>query len=421
MSEKYTLEISGFRSIRSASVDIAPLTVIYGPNGSGKSSLIYGLLTLKNFLTNPNRNLPSLFNYPTIDLGGFREVVSRHNADGTISAALSVSDDNGACAKFSLSMAESGGESKLCLHDRGFEPSRDVKMGVEIGFPYRANQEIHSSIGCIAAEPNGNVDMSDVNLIWNGVGLRTRERSPIWNGLLTWANGPMGLIRSTCFAPLRRGFGSPAFGVASVTSDLGSDEEVASLLATDRNLKYAVGDKMEPIIGRRVDVHFQIGASAFNLDSIPKNGGVPVAMVNEGFGTNQLAYLLTLCLYEKAKIVAIEEPEIHLHPAMVRKLVHAMVDIVSKGDKRIIVSTHSETFVVALLARIAAGEISVDDVSFILAENPDGESVFTKNAASPNGQLEGGLHSFIASELEDMAVFLGLDESDINEITASAS
>ena len=84
MSDKYTLEISGFRSIRSASVDIAPLTVVYGPNGSGKSSLIYALLTLKNFLTNPNRNLPSLFNYPSISLGGFPEIVSRHEENESI-------------------------------------------------------------------------------------------------------------------------------------------------------------------------------------------------------------------------------------------------------------------------------------------------------------------------------------------------
>ena len=51
MSDKYTLQLKNFRSIREAEIDIAPLTVVYGPNGSGKSSLIYGLLTLKNFLT----------------------------------------------------------------------------------------------------------------------------------------------------------------------------------------------------------------------------------------------------------------------------------------------------------------------------------------------------------------------------------
>ena len=94
---------------------------------------------------------------------------------------------------------------------------------------------------------------------------------------------------------------------------------------------------------------------------------------------------------------------------MVRKLVHAFVDIVSNNDRRFVISTHSETFVVALLAQIAAGKIGVDDVSFILAEKQDGESVFTRQEAKPNGQIQGGLESFIASEFEDIAAFLGLD------------
>ena len=56
-------------------------------------------------------------------------------------------------------------------------------------------------------------------------------------------------------------------------------------------------------------------------------------MVNEGFGVNQLAYMLTVCMYPKYKFIAIEEPEIHLHPSMVRMLVHAMADIASRHDK----------------------------------------------------------------------------------------
>ena len=91
MSDTYTLELKNFRSIRDVSMDIAPLTVVYGPNGAGKSSLIYGLLTLKNFLTNPNQNLPSLFSYPTLSLGGYNEVVSGHDAERTVSLSLSAS------------------------------------------------------------------------------------------------------------------------------------------------------------------------------------------------------------------------------------------------------------------------------------------------------------------------------------------
>ena len=75
MSDTYALRLQNFRSIRDATLRIAPLTVIYGANGSGKSSLIYGLLTLRNFLSNPGLNTPGLFSYPSISLGGLQEVV----------------------------------------------------------------------------------------------------------------------------------------------------------------------------------------------------------------------------------------------------------------------------------------------------------------------------------------------------------
>ena len=175
--------------------------------------------------------------------------------------------------------------------------------------------------------------------------------------LLTTANLPMELARATGFVPLRRGFSTPAYTVSNVTPALATDMEVASLLATDRFLQYTVSDYVENISERRVAVHTQVGTSTFTIDSIPRDGGAPVSMVNDGFGVNQLAYMLAVSLYSKYKIVAIEEPEIHLHPSMVRKLVHAMADIASKHDKRFIVSTHSEAFVLALLARIAAGEV----------------------------------------------------------------
>ena len=186
---------------------------------------------------------------------------------------------------------------------------------------------------------------------------------------------------------------------------LNTDAEVASILATERFLEYRVSNYMEMVADRQIYARAQIGTSSFTIDSVPRNRETPVSIVNDGFGVNQVAYMLTVALYDKAKIVLIEEPEIHLHPSMIRKLVHAFVDIVSNNDRRFVISTHSETFVVALLAQIAAGKIGVDDVSFILAEKEDGESEFTKQEAESNGQIQGGLESFIAAELEDMAVF----------------
>ena len=411
MSDTYTLELKNFRSIRDVSMDIAPLTVVYGPNGAGKSSLIYGLLTLKNFLTNPNQNVPSLFSYPTMSLGGYNEVVSGHDTERMVSLSLSASIPTGR-SEFTLVVGQSGGKATIDVSYSSI--GRSFRMGLEIPFPYNAGRadtrELHLNE---VWDSDLLLERDELQVTWNGVGVSADGIAPAIReqvvSLLKTANFPMELARSAGFVPLRRGFSTPAYSVSNVTPALATDMEVASLLATDRFLEYEVSDYLERITERRIATRTQIGTSTFTIDSIPRDGDVPVSMVNDGFGINQLAYMLTVCLYSKYKIVAIEEPEIHLHPSMVRKLVHAMADIASKHDKRFIVSTHSEAFVLALLARIAAGEVSVDDVSFILAEKEDGESRFTRQDAKPNGQIEGGLDSFIASELEDIAQFLGLD------------
>ena len=408
MSDTYTLSLKNFRSIHDASIDIAPLTVLYGPNGVGKSSLLYGLLTLRNFLTNPNQNVPNLFSYPTISLGGFNDVVTDHEVERIVSLSLEASVPPGT-AHYVLELGQSGGTSRISLSSRGDRYYFD--SGLDISFPYPVNQSDVHPVDQMPSKEHMVVD--EINLAWNGLSLGDGGSDPgnqlSVAGLLATGNFPMELARATGFVPLRRGFTTPTYSVSNVTPTLATDAEVASLLAIDPYLEYEVSRYVERVARRRVTPKTQIGTSTFTIVSVPLEPGVPVSMVNEGFGLNQLAYLLTVCLYSKYRIVLIEEPEIHLHPSMVRSLAHTLADIASDHDKRLVVSTHSEAFVVALLSRIAAGELSVEDVSFILVEKADGESRFTKQEARPNGQIEGGLDSFIASGFEDIALFLGID------------
>ncbi len=410
MSDTYTLHLENFRSIRDATVEIAPLTVIYGANGSGKSSLIYGLLTLRNFFTNPAQSVPSLFSYPTISLGGLREVVRNHAEDTAVSLSLTVLGES-QTSMVRLSVANFGGQVgvEFVGPDMGFQPA---SMSLEIPFPYRGDQQTSDRLYLATSDEYAHLIEPPTYLNWNGISVGLEQDNygidpSVLTHNITNANSPMELARSVGFVPLRRGFTTPTYSVSNVTPSLATDDEVASLLATDRYLEYSVSRLLESVADRQLGVRLQVGTSIFNLDSVPRNGDVPVSMVNEGFGINQLAHMLTVCLYSKTKLVAIEEPEIHLHPSMIRKLVHAMVDITSKHDKRIVVSTHSETFVLSLLAQIADGKIGVDDVSFIFAEKEDGESRFTKQEATQDGQISGGLSSFIASELEDMAILFG--------------
>ena len=417
MADKYTLRLRNFRSIREAEIEIAPLTVIYGPNGSGKSSLIYGLLTLKNFLSNPNQNMASLFSYPSISLGGLQEVAHRHDADAGVSLSIGVSNSEELSAAFTLTLAQSGGEAEMFFDaptEWGIQ-RWPATLNLQIAVPYEANELVERDV--VRSTNDQNVMVAG-RLAWNGISLSSSvdlhhiDENYDTKGLNEWFNLPMELARQTGFVPLRRGFSRTMYGLASVTSAMASEDEVASLLASpiDRFQQYEVSRYAEKIVNRRVQPQVQIGTSSFTIDSIPLDGGVPVSIVNEGFGINQLVYMLTVCLHSPFKIVAIEEPEIHLHPSLVRKLAHAMAEIAVKEERRLIVSTHSETFVVALLTQIAAGNVNVDDVSFILAENRDGESAFTAQEATADGQLQGGLETFIAAGVEDLAIFLGLND-----------
>ena len=420
MSDTYTLHLQNFRSIRDARVEIAPLTVVYGPNGSGKSSLIYGLLTLKNFLTNPSQNLSSLFSYPSISLGGWQEVVHRHAVDKNVSLSIGVSDPEdreALSSKFTLTLGQSGGAAGVAFEDLDHEyfPLWPEDLDLQIAIPYDANQQVDQGITVLGGDKRS---ILEGTLTWNGIALSTQtsggpgELAGFVRWLNEWINLPMELARWTGFVPLRRGFSKPTYGLSSVTPALATEDEVASLLAStnERFRKYDVSRYVEQIANRRVETQTQVGTSVFTIDSIPTGSGVAASIVNEGFGINQLLYLLTICLYSPFKIVAIEEPEIHLHPSMVRELARAMVTIAANEDRRLIVSTHSEVFVTALLAQIAAGEASVDDVSFILAENRDGESTFTPQQATSDGQIAGGLGAFMASEIGDLAVLLGISD-----------
>lgn len=416
MPDTYTLRFRNFRSIRDATVEIAPLTVIYGANGSGKSSLIYGLLTLKNFLTNPGQNVASLFSYPSISLGGLREVVHGHSSDRSLSLSISVSNPEEISAEFTLALDQSGGSARLIFEapdSMQLRPNQ-AELDLQIALPYGGEQQVEQGIS--VAEISG--DRYAATLTWNGITASPQfsdgsaRHGADTGRFFTRFNLPMELARQTGFVPLRRGFSKTSYGLASVTPALATEDEVASLLASpdERFRQYEISKYVERIARRRVQTQGQIGTSTFTIDAIPTGEGFPASIVNEGFGVNQLLYLLTICLHSPFKIVAIEEPEIHLHPSMVRELARAMVDIVAKENRRLIVSTHSEVFVVALLAQIAAGKLDADNVSFLLAENRGGLSTFTRQKATADGQIEGGLEAFMASEINDLAVLLGIGD-----------
>ncbi len=353
MTDSFSIGLKNFRSIRDATVDLAPLTVVYGKNGSGKSSLLYGLLTLRNFLSNPTQNMPSLFSYPSIFLGGFQDIVHGHDDRLNAEMSVRVSSPEKLSAKFTLSVGDAGGQARISFDNPSLKKEEEgsllwnipSELGLDIAIPYAGNQLVSSSFGVdpylVDDDLSNDYPIVQGTLDWNGLVTLVKlynniaEYQKFATILGTRTNLPMDVARMTGFAPLRRGFSKPTYGFTSVSPYLVNEDEVASSLssAVDRYRHYKVSDYFEEITNCRVNVQPQLGTPIFSIDVIPKNRGIPISIVNEGFGLNQLLYLLTICLNPTYKIVAIEEPEIHLHPSMVRKLAVTLAEISRQEDR----------------------------------------------------------------------------------------
>lgn len=80
-----------------------------------------------------------------------------------------------------------------------------------------------------------------------------------------------------------------------------------------------------------------------------------------------------------------------------------------------LISTHSEALIITLLAAVANGEITNNDIAFYLTTRSMGVTIFTKQNISDEGQVEGGLTSFMTGELEDIESFFKAQRSKKNK------
>lgn len=395
------LKIGNFRSLqKTQEVELAPITLIYGGNGAGKSSLIYALLVLKNMVLNPNQQPDAFFNLLVTNLGGFEQVVFDHRKQDA-NMVLGVSIQEGTTQlDYAVSIKLNNGEFTL-------QAKNDFKLALslEVTFPYPSNRNADTMLV---------VGNNKYSVKWNGLTAsltippeatpEAQEEAKRINVLL---NLPIETIRQVDFVPLRRGFFKPQYTQVPISPTLVGEDEVATLLAQDRYLSGKLSQYLQDITNREFILHAGLGTAFFSPESCDKLARITTELVNDGFGTNQLVYVLAKALRPDTRFVCVEEPEINLHPTSVRNLAQAIVRMVKEEEKQFLITTHSEALVLALLSQVAKHDIRPDDLACYLASKAKKVTHFERQSVNDKGQIEGGLKSFMEAELEDLKVFLG--------------
>ncbi|MCV0411258.1 AAA family ATPase [Nitrosopumilus sp.] len=413
--EKIRLE--NFKSHVNWEIPLSQFNILIGSNSSGKSSILQALLILKTSLKQQGTNNLT-YSTDSYDYGNFKDVVSfgdltrkiRIGVEGIKTIATGIDYEGKTKADFGYYVTE--GEKGIS----------DVYLGVNVDhydfeFSYR-NQKTRIN------SRRGQEEKSTLECSINGLHPRIAskegsETSTRINNI--FANGEFTeqLLDEFFYIPFFRS--ATKYGVKLVrTPDdlLSSSPEslmdvTLSKLSKDTDLLGKISSFIHQLTGKTIRTR-NVDLLSSELQGVTlefvKNGFAN-AIANEGTGPNQVILLLTILVGSPSgSVIAIDEPEIHLHPKAQSKLVELMIEISNKDNKQLIFTTHSEHMLYPFLAKIASKQQinpTRVTVNSFYQDEKTGVSKIETLPINEHGQIKNGLKEFWETDFEMFSKYVG--------------
>jgi len=102
---------------------------------------------------------------------------------------------------------------------------------------------------------------------------------------------------------------------------------------------------------------------------IDKRTSTVVTHRDVGIGISQVLPVLVMAYGSQGKLIAMEQPEVHLHPALQAELGDVFIEAaLGERQNTFILETHSEHLILRLMRRIREGKIHPDDVGVVFVQ-----------------------------------------------------
>lgn len=122
-----------------------------------------------------------------------------------------------------------------------------------------------------------------------------------------------------------------------------------------------------------------------------------------GFGVSQVLPVVVLLNYvPDGSIVLLEQPEIHLHPAVQSALGDVIINAMQSRNLQIIVESHSEHLLRRLQRRIAEEKAPSEKMRLYFTEMQDGQSVATRLDLDEYGYINNWPENFFGDEFGEV-------------------
>lgn len=384
------LTVENFKAFgeRRQHLPIRPITLIYGPNSSGKSSLVQALALAHEVVVNRTGIVDTSRTQlagESIDLGGFRQYVHCHELDRNVNLgfALDIGDPEQVFIEFTVGTetisSARGTQSRSNAHTKQVTVRFDGEAILSMQFDQSGHGELtiqkehpHISGGTLHAYnvwiPRGKLfpiirthsSKMDLNPSAKVIKLRSYCWEYMRNIELALSKslrslkylGPLRYFPNRDFSNMpNRGGPNWTSGGASAWDGIRQHQQLRESINEWLGAKDKLRTPYKLAIRRFID-EADPNSTIEYARLIDMRTKTTVSPKDIGIGVSQVLPVLTMVLSAKQRLIAIEQPELHLHPAIQSELADVFLKSALHHKNRIIIETHSEHLILRILRRI---------------------------------------------------------------------
>jgi predicted ATPase len=429
---------------------LAPITVFFGANSSGKSSIGQFLLMLRQTAESPDRHRilhPGDGRTTPIDLGTYKDLVHGHDEAKHLEFSLSWGLDHELKVKDVKNDCVFAGDRIVFEADIGVvkEGGSPLLHSMRYGLAGAEGESL--AIGMKAKDPQG----KEYELVTEKfLPVRTQGRPtqiprpirfygfpdevPAYHQNVDFSKDlnlqlEQRLKSIFYLGPLRAKPTRTYVWSGEVPESVGwtGERVIDSILsARGREISKLKNQKLKPfeeVIARWLKSMDLI--QSFRVSPISENrreyevlvktkgSASEVNLTDVGFGVSQVLPVLVECFYAPAgSIVVMEQPEIHLHPAVQAHLADLFIEVIRSWeegrarDTQLIIESHSEHFLRRLQRRIAEGKVSREEVAIYVCGMDKGQGHIEPLDIDIFGEIRNWPTDFFGDPMEDLSAMM---------------